>query len=110
MMVDTGLPRMAARVLAFLYTTDSRSLTAAELVRELPGQPRRRSPRRSATSNRWSWSSANPIRGGRREHYIIADDVWIAGLEDERPHERELGGDRRQGAELLGPPPRPEPG
>src|SRR5262245_32456880 len=35
MMVEGGVPRMAARVLSLLYTTNSRSLTAAELVHDL---------------------------------------------------------------------------
>src|SRR5512139_1172644 len=34
-LVQTGLPRMAARVLACLFTTDSGALTAAELVSRL---------------------------------------------------------------------------
>jgi DNA-binding transcriptional regulator GbsR (MarR family) len=74
-MVQMGLPRMAARVLTCLYTTDSGSLTAAELVRRLRVSPasvskavgyleglemirREREPRR------------------RRELYLIDDDVW----------------------------------
>src|SRR5690242_15144774 len=38
-MVDGGLPRMAARVLARLYTADSPSLTAAQLVHSLQVSP-----------------------------------------------------------------------
>ena len=38
-MIDTGLSRMTARVLAGLYLTDSGSLTAAELTRKLQVSP-----------------------------------------------------------------------
>jgi hypothetical protein len=76
LMVQTGLPRMAARVLASLVTTDSGALTSAELVQRLRVSPasvskavgylaglevvrRERDPRR------------------RRERYLIDDDVWL---------------------------------
>jgi DNA-binding transcriptional ArsR family regulator len=76
LMVQTGLPRMAARVFASLVTTDSGALTSAELVAHLRVSPasvskavgylegldlvrRERDPRR------------------RRERYLIDDDVWL---------------------------------
>jgi DNA-binding transcriptional regulator GbsR (MarR family) len=75
-MVQTGLPRMAARVFACLVTSDSGALTATELVARLRVSPasvskaiaylegidlvrRERDPRR------------------RREHYLIDDDLWL---------------------------------
>ena len=76
LMVQTGMPRMAARVFARLVTTDSGRLTAAELVGQLQVSPasvskaiaylepmdlvrRERDPRRS------------------RDLYVIDDDVWL---------------------------------
>ncbi|MFE9296838.1 GbsR/MarR family transcriptional regulator [Streptomyces niveus] len=76
MLVATGLPRMASRVLARLFLTDSGSLTAADLVGQLRVSPasvskavgyleeldvvrRERDPRR------------------RRERYVVDDDVWL---------------------------------
>ncbi|MEV0402738.1 MarR family transcriptional regulator [Actinoallomurus sp. NPDC050550] len=76
LMVQIGLPPMAGRVLAHLITTDSGSLTSADLVRKLQVSPasiskaigylegldmvrRERDPRR------------------RRERYLIGDDVWL---------------------------------
>ncbi|EST24247.1 GbsR/MarR family transcriptional regulator [Streptomyces niveus] len=76
MLVGTGLPRMASRVLARLFLTDSGSLTAADLVGQLRVSPasvskavgyleeldvvrRERDPRR------------------RRERYVVDDDVWL---------------------------------
>ncbi|WP_408058535.1 GbsR/MarR family transcriptional regulator [Streptomyces niveus] len=76
MLVATGLPRMASRVLVRLFLTDSGSLTAADLVGQLRVSPasvskavgyleeldvvrRERDPRR------------------RRERYVVDDDVWL---------------------------------
>ncbi|MFF2668669.1 helix-turn-helix domain-containing protein [Streptomyces niveus] len=76
MLVATGLPRMASRVLTRLFLTDSGSLTAADLVGQLRVSPasvskavgyleeldvvrRERDPRR------------------RRERYVVDDDVWL---------------------------------
>lgn len=76
MLVVTGLPRMASRVLVRLFLTDSGSLTAADLVGQLRVSPasvskavgyleeldvvrRERDPRR------------------RRERYVVDDDVWL---------------------------------
>lgn len=76
MLMATGLPRMASRVLVRLFLTDSGSLTAADLVGQLRVSPasvskavgyleeldvvrRERDPRR------------------RRERYVVDDDVWL---------------------------------
>jgi len=75
-MVQTGLPRMAARVLACLVTTDSGALTAAELIQHLRVSPASVSQAvgylegleviRRERDPRW-----------RRERYLIDDDVWL---------------------------------
>lgn len=101
LMVKTGLSRMTARVLACLYATDTGSLTAAELVQRLQVSPasiskavgdlegqelirRRRSP------------------GGRRDRYMIDDDVWYyAWLASARMNAL-LANAARQGAVSLG--------
>ncbi|MFJ6571439.1 MarR family transcriptional regulator [Streptomyces sp. NPDC091292] len=76
LMVGTGLPRMAARVLASLVTTDSGALTAAELVRLL-----RVSPASVSTAVRYleGLDLVRREREGahRRERYLIDDDVWL---------------------------------
>ncbi|WP_084464276.1 MarR family transcriptional regulator [Microtetraspora fusca] len=76
LMVQIGLPRIAARVLAHLVTTDSGALTSADLVRQLQVSPasvskaigylvgldvvrRERAPRR------------------RREMYVVGGDLWL---------------------------------
>ncbi|MEU5954317.1 MarR family transcriptional regulator [Streptomyces sp. NPDC047525] len=77
LMVRTGVPRMAARVLARLITDDSGSLTAADLVRRL---------RVSAASVSKAVGYLEGLEvigrvrdpGHRRERYVIDDDVWLS--------------------------------
>ena len=75
MVVQTGLPRMAARVLACLYISDSASLTAAELVVRLRVSP-------ASISTAISYLEGLELvrrerdTQQRRERYIIDDDVW----------------------------------
>ncbi|MBB6567549.1 helix-turn-helix domain-containing protein [Kribbella sandramycini] len=74
-MVDGGLPRMAARVLARLYTADGRSVTAAQLAEALQVSP-------ASISKAIGYleqvgllhREADPQR--RLQHYVIAADVW----------------------------------
>ena len=75
MVVQTGLPRMAARVLARLYISDSASLTAAELVARLRVSPASIS---TAISYLEGLELVRRERDAqqRRERYIIDDDVW----------------------------------
>jgi DNA-binding transcriptional regulator GbsR (MarR family) len=101
LMVQTGLPRMAARVFACLVTTDSGALTAAELVQQLRVSPasvskaigyleglelvrRERDPRR------------------RRQRYVIDDDLWLrTWVTDAQRHAR-WASTAQQGAEIFG--------
>jgi DNA-binding transcriptional regulator GbsR (MarR family) len=75
-MIETGLQPMAARVLSRLYTADSPSLTAAELVRELKVSP-------ASISKAINYLEGlelvrrEPVPGERHEHYLIAEDFWI---------------------------------
>ncbi|GAA2204958.1 helix-turn-helix domain-containing protein [Nonomuraea monospora] len=100
-MIDTGLSRMTARVLASLYLTDSGSLTAAELTRKLQVSPasiskaigelerqelvrRERDPRR------------------RRDRYVIDADAWFRGWMASARQNTVLADVARQGAATLG--------
>ncbi|MEU5028669.1 GbsR/MarR family transcriptional regulator [Streptomyces milbemycinicus] len=76
LMVQTGLPRMVARVFARLFTTDSGRLGSAELVRQLRVSPA------SVSKAVGYLEGLELIRrerapGTRRELYVIDDDVWI---------------------------------
>jgi DNA-binding transcriptional regulator GbsR (MarR family) len=100
LMVQTGLPRMAARVLACLVTTDAGARTAAELVHQLRVSPasvskaigyleglevvrRERDPRR------------------RRERYIIDDDTWLRTWLTSARTNAMLADTAQQGAKVL---------
>ncbi|TDU88125.1 MarR family protein [Kribbella voronezhensis] len=76
LMVEAGLPRMVARVLARLYTTDSRSLTAADLVRQLRVSPASVS-KAIAYLERVEMVERRREPGLRHEYYVIEDDVWL---------------------------------
>ncbi|MFD9902998.1 MarR family transcriptional regulator [Streptomyces sp. NPDC059063] len=76
LMVHTGLPRMAARVLACLVTTDSGVLTAADLVRRLRVSPASVS-KAVAYLERLELVRRERGSGERRERYVIDDDVWL---------------------------------
>ncbi|MFG1999103.1 helix-turn-helix domain-containing protein [Spirillospora sp. NPDC048911] len=74
-MVEAGLPKMAARVLACLVTTDAGALSAAELVQRLRVSP-------ASVSKAIAYLEALDVV--RREHgrrgrqrYLIDDDVWL---------------------------------
>jgi len=100
-MVDNGLPRMASRVLARLYLTDSRSLTAAELVRQLRVSPASIS-KAIGYLEQLELVERRPDPRGRFEHYVIAEDVWFrTWIASARANASwaEVG---REGAELFG--------
>ena len=72
-LVRMGLPRMISRVLTCLSTTDSGGMTSAELVRRLRVSA-------ASISKAIGYLEAQRLvrreRDGRRERYIVDDDVW----------------------------------
>lgn len=101
MLVATGLPRMASRVLVRLFLTDSGSLTAADLVGQLRVSPasvskavgylegldvvrRERDPRR------------------RRERYVVDDDVWLRAWTRDTRSTTNWADTARRGAGIVG--------
>jgi len=73
-MVQTGLPRMAARVFASLVTTDAGAMTAAELVQRLRVSPASIS---KAVGYLERLDLLQRHRDRRRARYLIDDDVWL---------------------------------
>lgn len=99
--MQTGMPRMMSRIMACLYATDSGSRTSAELVRQL-----KVSPASVSTAVR-GLQDQDLIRrerdSGRRDRYVIDDDVWLrATLASIRANDA-LAQAGRRGAHLLGP-------
>jgi DNA-binding transcriptional ArsR family regulator len=76
--MQSGLPRMPARVQASLYTSDSGALTAAELVRALEVSPATISKAIALLEN------LNLVRrerdDRRRERYVVDADVWYQSM------------------------------
>jgi hypothetical protein len=75
LMVRMGLPRMAARVLASLVTTDAGALTAAELVGRLRVSP-------ASVSKAVGYLEGLEVLRrerdtGRRERYFVDDGTWL---------------------------------
>src|SRR5215813_13125897 len=98
-LVQMGLPRMTASVLSCLSTTDSGSLTAAELVQRLRVSP-------ASVSKAIAFLEGQGLvrreRTDRRERYIADDDAWYrAWLVSVRTNAR-LADIALQGAEILG--------
>ncbi|WP_073484645.1 GbsR/MarR family transcriptional regulator [Streptoalloteichus hindustanus] len=77
--VQTGVPRMMARVLATLLTTDSGSLTSADLVRRLRVSPASVSKAVGYLENReLIRRERDPHR--RAERYVVDEDVWFQAI------------------------------
>ncbi len=102
MMVDGGLPRMASRVLALLYTTDSRSLTAADLVRELRVSPASVS-KAVGYLEQVGMVYREPDPRRRLQHYVIAEDVWLKAWQISARTNLNWAETAAEGAALLGP-------
>jgi predicted transcriptional regulator len=99
--LQSGLPKMTARTLAALYTTDAGSLTAAELTARLQVSP-------AAISKAVAFlESQGLIRrerdDRRRERYVVDDDVMYQSTMASARATAHLGEIARQGVGILGP-------
>jgi hypothetical protein len=101
LLVQQGLPRMEARVLACLYITDSGTLTAADLVQRL---------RVSAASishavaflEQQGMLKRERVPGARRERYVIDDEIWLRSILAALQMNDALATASQRGAEILG--------
>ncbi|WP_069886949.1 GbsR/MarR family transcriptional regulator, partial [Streptomyces luteocolor] len=75
--MQSGTPKMMARVMASLCISDSGSLTAAELVERLQVSPASIS---KAVAFLESQGLVRRERGERRERYAVDDDVWYQSM------------------------------
>ncbi|MEV4578215.1 MarR family transcriptional regulator [Nonomuraea jabiensis] len=71
-----GMPRMAARMPACLYVTDSGTLTAADLVERLRVSPASIS-QTVAFLEQQGLLRRERTPGGRRERYVVDDELWV---------------------------------
>ncbi|HWO65908.1 MAG TPA: helix-turn-helix domain-containing protein [Umezawaea sp.] len=98
MLVDTGLPRMAARVFAALVTTDAGVLTAAELVGGLRVSPASVS---QAVGYLEGLDLVRRERDQRRERYLIDEDLWLRTWLTSARTNTTLAETARRGVELF---------
>ncbi|MGG2461647.1 MarR family transcriptional regulator [Streptomyces sp. RGM 3693] len=101
LLIQTGLPAMASRVLACLYAADAGSRTAAELVQRL-----RVSPASISSAVRYL-DEQELIRrertpGKRHERYVIDDDVWFRAMLASANVNALLADAAHRGADTLG--------
>ncbi|MFB7457011.1 helix-turn-helix domain-containing protein [Streptomyces sp. NPDC056188] len=99
-LMASGLPKMMARVLSCLYTTDTGSLTASELAQHLTVSPA------SISKAITFLESLDLVRRERderrRERYVVDDDLWYQSmLRSARANDHFIE-TARQGASLLG--------
>jgi DNA-binding transcriptional ArsR family regulator len=99
-LVQMGLPRMLSRVLTCLTTADSGGMTSAELVRRLQVSP-------ASISKAIGWLEDQQLvrreRDGRRERYVVDDDVWYRASIASGHTNKMLAEAALDGASVLGP-------
>jgi predicted transcriptional regulator len=99
-LMASGLPKMLSRVLTCLYTSDAGSLTASELVQRLQVSPASVS---KAITTLESMTLVRREPGeGRRERYVVADDIWYQSMIDSARSNHQLAETARQGVAVLG--------
>ncbi|MGW0186314.1 helix-turn-helix domain-containing protein [Streptomyces sp. NPDC003362] len=101
LLMAQGLPKMMARVLTCLYTTDEGSLTASELVQRLQVSPA--SVSKAIAFLESQGLVARQRDEGRRERYVADDDVWYQSMMASARGTAQLAETARQGVGVLGP-------
>ncbi|MFG3253741.1 helix-turn-helix domain-containing protein [Streptomyces sp. NPDC048172] len=100
-LMGQGLPKMIARVLTCLTLTDAGSLSAAELVQRLQVSP-------ASVSKAVAFLETQGLvrreqEAGRRERYVVDDDVWYQSILAAARSTSELGEAAREGVGVLQP-------
>src|SRR4051794_3944727 len=97
----TGLPRMTARVFVCLLTADPAGRTSADLVAAL-----RVSPASVSRSIDYRESlqlvTRRPDPGGRRERYVIDDDVWLRAWQSDTGAHGRIAAAAQHGVTIFG--------
>ena len=100
-MMQSGLPKMMARVLACIVTTDSGSLTASELVQRLQVSPATISKSISFLESQTLVRRERDER--RRERYVVDDDLWYQSMVASVHSLTRQVEVARKGVDVLGP-------
>ncbi|MFJ4689368.1 helix-turn-helix domain-containing protein [Streptomyces sp. NPDC088789] len=99
-LMQTGAPKMMARVLACLYTTDTGSHTASELAQRLQVSPASVSKAIAYLESQGLVRRERDER--RRERYVVDDDVWYQSMIASARGTSQLADVARQGVGVLG--------
>ncbi|MFV2173051.1 helix-turn-helix domain-containing protein [Actinomadura sp. LOL_016] len=99
--ITTGVPKMMARVMTCLYTTDSGSLTASELVRRLQVSPA--SVSKAITFLEGQGLVRREPDERRRERYVVDEDVWYQAMVASARSLLQVVEAAREGVTVLGP-------
>ncbi len=99
-LMQSGLPKMMARVLVCLYTTDAGSLMASELVQRLQVSPASVSKAIAYLESQGLVRRERDER--RRERYVIDDDVFYQATMASARSNAQLVETARQGILILG--------
>jgi DNA-binding transcriptional regulator GbsR (MarR family) len=99
-LMQTGAPKMMSRVLTCLYTSDTGSLTAAELVQRLQVSPASISKAITYLEGQGLVRRERDER--RRERYVADDDVWYQSMIASARGTVQVAETARQGVHILG--------
>jgi DNA-binding transcriptional regulator GbsR (MarR family) len=99
-LMQTGAPKMMSRVLTCLYTSDTGSLTAAELVQRLQVSPASISKAITYLEGQGLVRRERDER--RRERYVADDDVWYQSMIASARSTVQVAETARQGVHILG--------
>ncbi|MFI1729045.1 helix-turn-helix domain-containing protein [Streptomyces acidicola] len=100
-MMQSGAPKMMSRVLACLYTSDTGSLTASELVQRLQVSPASISKAISFLEGQGFVRRERDER--RRERYVVDDGIWYQSMMASARSIAQIVEIARQGVGILGP-------
>ncbi|MFF4039865.1 helix-turn-helix domain-containing protein [Streptomyces sp. NPDC001816] len=99
-LMQSGTPKMMARVMACLMTSDAGSLTASELVQRLQVSPASISKAVAFLEEQGLVRRERDER--RRERYVIDDDVWYQSMMASVRGTAHVAETARQGVGVLG--------
>jgi DNA-binding transcriptional regulator GbsR (MarR family) len=100
-LMQSGLPKMMARVLTCLTSTDTGSLTASELAGRLQVSPASVSKAIAFLESQGLVRRERDDR--RRERYVVDDDVWYQAAIASARSSAQVVETARQGVRVLGP-------
>ncbi|CAM5681013.1 MarR family transcriptional regulator [Streptomyces avidinii] len=100
-LMQSGMNKMTARIMAALITADAGSLTAAELVRHLTVSPA--SVSKSIAFLEGQGLARRERDDRRRERYIVDDDIWYQSMMASARSTAHIVETARQGVGVLGP-------